>query len=252
MNPVELSEKTADPVQVVGMSFYFDQLTIERAKELGLNVFEFYGLGRGGVLGNVDSDVVDRAFTFFHPNTMAFLWARPRQKADPVATASEHLQQAYAFADRTFGAVPAEVLANFASGAHRVVAAVAPGHYALVDGYRQYPVPENAAHAAYLGAILLRELRGGAHIDAVKEVGLTPVEACYLQDATIFKLHGYGDDDVPVVNPALEEKKVEAEEITTRTMADFFSVLTDEECQQLADGADSMFSALASPVPVNG
>jgi len=251
VNATDLSRVTADPIQVVGMSFYFDPLTAARAKELGLNVFEFYGLGRGGVLGDVDIDAVDRAFTFFHPTTLAFLWDAARVKADPVATATQYVEAAFAFADRTFGAVPETVLGDFARAAHRVLAALSPGRSALVDGYRQFAVPANPVHAAYLGAIMLRELRGGVHIDAVAQVGLTPTQACYLQDATIFTLHGYSEDDVPVVTPELEAKKVEAEVLTTLSMAECFAVLSELEREQLAAGALAMFEALRSPVAVH-
>jgi hypothetical protein len=89
MESSELAELTGDPIQKLGLSFSFDPLTAERAEEFGMNVFEFYGLGRGGVLGDVDAEVVDRAFTFFHTRTMDFLLQRARAKADPVATALE-------------------------------------------------------------------------------------------------------------------------------------------------------------------
>jgi hypothetical protein len=250
MNTLELADVTAEPIQVLGMSFYFDPATAERAKDLGLNVFQFYGLGRGGVLGDVDSDVVARAFTFFHPATIERLWNGSRAKADPVATAAAYVQAAYEFADRTFGAVPFDVLATFAAAAHKVASGVTGGHHLLVDGYRQYPVTDNPVHAAYLGAIVLRELRGCVHIDAVAEVGLTPTEACYLQDAATFKLHGYDDDDAPTLSPSLEASKVEAETLTAAAMAHYFGVLSDTERQDLADGALAMFAALSSPVAV--
>jgi hypothetical protein len=247
-----LSNLTADPIQTLGMSFYFDPLTVERAKELGLNVFEFYGLGRGGVLGDVDAGVVEEAFTFFHRSTIDFLWEHARTKADPVATAAEYLIAAFAFADRTFGAVPTEVLAQFATSTDLVVRAVTPGRHQLFDGYASYRVPPSPVHAAYLGTILLRELRGGVHIDAVHQVGLSPTEACYLQDATIFKLHGYGDDDAPTVTPDLQAKKLAAEELTAGYMADYFSVLDDTQRQFVADATTAMFAALKAPVAVTG
>ena len=250
MESSELSELTADPIQKLGMSFYFDPLTAQRAQELGMNVFEFYGLGRGGVLGDVDVETVDRAFTFFHPRTMDFLFHRARAKADPVPTAQEHVLAAYAFADRTFGAVDVDVLADFGALARRVTSQAEPGHHLLATGYLQYPAPASAVHAAYLGTILLRELRGGAHIDAVREVGLTPLEACYLQDDSVFKLHGYSDEDVPPVTPELAAKKIEAEQVTSKLMADYFAVLSNDERQRLADGTLAMFAALSEPVAV--
>ncbi len=251
MNATELSETTADPIQLIGMSFYFVPSTAERAKDHGLNVFEFYGLGRGGVLGDVDFDTVFEAFTFFSPSAMDMLWSKSREKATPDEVAPSHLQAAYAFADDTFGAVPTEVLARFAHAVFKVANAVPNGQYALFDGYKKFEEPQNPVHAAYLGAILMRELRGCVHIDAVHEVGITSAEAAYLQDPFIFKLHGYGDDEVPEVTPELEAKKKRAEEITSAGVASYFEVLSDEERQAFHDGTIAMNEALKSPVPVS-
>jgi hypothetical protein len=250
MDTLELSHVTADPIQIVGMSFYFDPGTKERAKEHGLHSLQFYGLGRGGVLGDVDRNTVDRAFTFFDPGVFDFLWDNAREKADPAETASAYVQAAYEFADRTFGAVPIDVLARYASAAHKVIGSLDVGQHLLVDGYRQYPVPENAVHAAYLGAILMRELRGGVHIEAVQSVGLSPLEACYLQGPGVFKMHGYQDDNVPDVTEEHRNLKVQAEERTDTMMAECFSVLSDVERQDLCDGALAMFNALSDPVAV--
>jgi hypothetical protein len=103
--------------------------------------------------------------------------------------------------------------------------------------------------AAYLAVIMLRELRGGVHIDAVTEVGLTPLQACYLQDEMIFKLHGYVDDEAPEVTPDLEEKKDVAERITNASMARVFATLSDDERTLVATVTRSMAEALADPVP---
>ncbi len=250
MNTADLARTLRDPVQTLGASFYFDPQTAARAHEQGLNVFEFYGLGRAGTLGDVDVATVDRAFTFFHPRVYELLWTGPKAKVDPVATAERHLDVAYEFADRTFGALDPGVLSAFAAAAQKVVAAVPEEQHLLVDGYRQYPVPTSAVRAAYLAVILLRELRGGAHIEAVAEVGLSPLEACYLQDANLFKMHGYQEDEAPEVTPELEEKKVRAEELTEQTVATYFEVLSDTERDALAHGARLMFEALATPVAV--
>ncbi|MHB1210016.1 MAG: helix-turn-helix domain-containing protein [Acidimicrobiales bacterium] len=251
MNASELSAQTADPIQLVGMSFYFAPSTAERAKALGLNVFQFYGLGRGGVLGDADYDTVFDAFTFFSHPAMGMLWTASLEHADPVASAAAYLEAAYAYADDTFGAIDRGVLEAFAHAARNVVNAVPAGHHALFDGYAHFEVPTNPVHAAYLGAILLRELRGGVHIDAVHEVEITPEEAAYLHDPSIFKLHGYSDDDVPEVTPELEAKKVRAEELTTSGVAAYLEVLSESEREALLAGALAMQEATKSPVPVS-
>ena len=250
MNALQLSDVTADPIQVLGMSFYFDPLTKEHGREHGLNVFEFYGLGRGGVLGDVDTQTVFDAFTFFDSGVIDALWTNAKTKAAPVATASAHVQAAYAFADRTFGGIDPDVLAAFAAAARKVADAHTSAECPLLEGYRRFPEPSDPVHAAYLGTILLRELRGGLHIHAVNEVELDPVAACYLQDASIFTLHGYAESAAPTVTAELEAKKVRAEELTNAMVAASFDVLSDQEREALAEGTRAMFDALQHPVPV--
>jgi len=252
MDADELSRLTADPLQVLGMSFYFDPGTKARGRELGLNVVEFYGLGRAGTMGDVDVDDVFQAFTFFSPSAIEAIWTTAKTKASPVAAAALHLQSAYEFADRTFGAVPLGTLAAFADAARKVVDAHPRGSCPLVDGYRQFAVSANPVHAAYLGTILLRELRGGLHIQAVTQVGLDPLAACFLQDEGLFALHGYNADEAPVVTDELRARKVRAEELTDLAMAKCFEVLGDPERTALAEGARALFDALSAPVPVAG
>jgi hypothetical protein len=250
MNNDELASALADPIQVLGMSFYFDELTKARGREHGINVVEFYGLGRAGVLGDVETSTVVDAFTFFDPSLIDYFWTSAKTKADPVTTAGAHLNAAYEFADRTFGAVDAGLLARFCEAARQVIDAQPLGVCLLVDGYRQFPTPNDPVHGAYLGTILLRELRGGLHIRAVNDAGLDIIAACYLQGPEIFALHGYKEDDAPVVTDELREKKRRAEELTNAAMAAAFTVLSDDQRDTLAEGAARMFEALGDPVSV--
>ena len=61
------------------------------------------------------------------------------------------------------------------------------------------PAAPTAAAGAYRAAILLRELRGGVHTDAVKAAGLSPVTACQFnrdRDLDNFKMHGFSEEDL--------------------------------------------------------
>jgi hypothetical protein len=252
MNVDELVSLIAEPIQVLGMSFYFDPLTKAKSKELGINVYEFYGLGRAGTLGDVDASTVFDVFRFFDSSLIEFFWTNAKTKADPVAIAAEHVQAAYDFADHTFGGVDRGVLGNFAEAARCVIDAQPVGVCALVDGYRQYPAPSDPVHGAYLGAILLRELRGGVHIHAVDEVGLNAIEACYIHGPDVFSLHGYKEEDAPVITEELREKKRRAEELTNAAIASAFAVLSDAQRESLATGTTAMFNALRDPVHVAG
>jgi hypothetical protein len=97
----------------------------------------------------------------------------------------------------------------------------------------------------------LRELRGGIHIDSTREAGLTPAQARYLENAAIFKLHGYGDDDVPEVSDDLHGAKAHAETLTSAQMDRYLDALSDEQRAALAAGAVAMNEALANPVAVS-
>jgi hypothetical protein len=250
MDADELSALTADPMQVLGMSFYFDPLTRATGKELGLNVYEFYGLGRAGTLGDVDTTTVQDVFYFFDPSIIDFVWTSAKTKANPVEVASEHVRAAYAFAERTFGGVELAALSDFAIAVRHMVERQERGVSPLVDGYLAVPAPSDPVHAAYLATIFLRELRGGLHIHATREVGLDPLVACFLQDPAVFALHGYKEEDAPTVTEEMTKQKERAEELTSAAMAKSFAVLSDDERRAIARATPLMFDALEHPVPV--
>ena len=248
MTSLELAQQLAGPIGALGAAFYFDPGTVEAASALGINVYEFYGLGRGGVLGDVDVATVSDAFYFFHPRTIDLLWSAAKTKADPVEVARAHVAAAYAYADRTFGAVPLELLEAAARAARTVLAADPLGVHPLADGYRRVAAPTDPLHDAYLRVIALRELRGAIHIEAIIAAGLSPAQACYLDDPSIFALHGYRDEDIPAVTPQLEASKVSAEVATNAAMAERLGALQESERDVFARAIEAMATATASPV----
>lgn len=252
MDVDELAALTADPLQFVGWQFYFDEGTRAAAKDLGLRTVEYYGLGRGGVLGDVSAERVEEVFAFFDHSAVESFWTAARSKADPVAVADAYLRSAYDYADRTFGGVDPAVLSGFAAAARKVAEAAAAGLAPLMEGYRRFPPPDEPARAAYLGAILLRELRGGAHVRAVAQVGLDPPTAAYLEDPGLFASHGYDPALAPEVTDELRSKKARAEELTNAAVAAALSVLDEAERRALAAGALALLAAVSEPVPVAG
>ena len=57
MDALELVHQTSGLIGAAGAAFYFAPATIARGQELGLDRVQFYGLGRGGVLGDVEPNV---------------------------------------------------------------------------------------------------------------------------------------------------------------------------------------------------
>jgi len=64
----------AKQVAEVGSAFYFHPDTLATGKASGLDGFRFYFVGRGGVLGDVEADVVHSAFGYFEPALFATMW----------------------------------------------------------------------------------------------------------------------------------------------------------------------------------
>jgi hypothetical protein len=236
VNGLDLEQQISGPIQVLGMSFYFDPGTAEAAKAHNMNVYEFYGVGRGGVLGDVDVDTVNDAFWFFKPSLVEMMWTAGGAKGEPPVVAASYLEAAYAYADRTFGTVPESVTRGYADAARFAIDAVPGGRFALFDGYRAYPVPTSAHHAAYLATICFRELRGGVHIESTRAAGIPASAACFHSTPGMFKLHGYSDDDAPSDLTDLPKKMADAEAATDAAMASFLDVLTDEQRAAIAAG----------------
>ena len=239
MDALTCAKSLAGPVGELGERFYFDAETRNRAKELGLRSIEYYGLGRAGVMGDVEPEEVARAFTFFSSAAIERMYGAPRSRFRPSEAATHYLGSADAYAERVYAGLDEALLAGVAEAAFRVAGIVPEGRYPIFDGYRRAGRGTSAAASAYRGVILLRELRGGAHIDAVRASGLAPADAAYLEDPAIFSLHGYADDERSDLENGPERRSV-AEDATSSTMADFFAVLDESGRESLVAGVAAM------------
>ncbi len=244
MNSVEISEALAAPIQDIGMQYYFDAGTGERATPLGLNQFQFYGLGRGGVLGNVDAATVTDVFYFFHRRSIDFLYGSGLSVCEPTVAAAAHLEAAYAYGDAKFASIDESVHQAFVDAVGAVIAGVPKGLYPIFDGYRAFFPADTLRHSSYLGTILLRELRGGVHTEAVKELGLTGAEACFVGVEGIFAMHGYNEADTPNDVERIASLKEQAEVMTTAAEAAYFAVLSDSQRDDLLAATTAMAELL--------
>lgn len=241
MTPEEICRTIAEPTGPVGAAFYFHPDTMARGKELGLDGFRFYALGRGGVLGDVEAGVVHSAFGYFNPQLIAKLWNSAKDVMAPRDAAREYL----ACAHRLGRAALADVagLEGYVDAAATVVAAVDDSAMALFAGLRAEPVPTDVAAAAYHHAILLRELRGGAHLVAVASVGLPTVVAHAIKRPDAMGMFGW-DDTAPTPTDADRTALAEAENITDRILASAFGALSDAQATALIAGTAAMHAVL--------
>ena len=82
MESLTLVREISDPINTIGSAFYFHPDTLTRGKELGLDGFRFYFLGRGGVLGDVEPAVVVSAYGYFSTPLVTKIWTWRRRSPD--------------------------------------------------------------------------------------------------------------------------------------------------------------------------
>ena len=121
------------------------------------------------------------------------------------------------------------------------------GRWPLVDGYLACAVPSDPVNRAYFYAVVLRELRGGVHTDAVKAEGLDPAAACQLDRPGMdyFRMHGFSEEDLVEPTAELTAKKAAAEEATNARMAELFAPLSPAQRQAIVDGTNALAAAMA-------
>ena len=78
MRTQELIAATSPTIGAAGAAFYFHPMTLAKGKSLKLDGFRFYMLGRGGVLGDVEADVVASSFGYFTAISLLQSGIRPK------------------------------------------------------------------------------------------------------------------------------------------------------------------------------
>ena len=205
----------------IGSKYMLDPATGEIGKAAGYpDGFSFYFAGRGGVLGDVDADVVHAAFMFFDQGVVRKMWERGIQ-VEGARKAGER----YAGAADTWGRAHLAKFGNaarFCALAEKVVNSVDPVGLSLFAGLRAVPLPQDPHARAYRLITYLRELRGCLHINAAVAEGLNGMQAVLASENGAFfaKLHGY-QEPYPDVSH-LTQNRVRAEEVTSKLMSDVY------------------------------
>jgi hypothetical protein len=244
MDATTAASTIAGPLGNLAANFYFSPQSTARGEAIGLDVISLYGAGRASMLGGVDPQTADSVFYFFKPGMVAAVVERGRSLASEDAIATAHLGSADDYAEATFTGVDAATLNAFSDAVDALAATVPSGLWPLFDGYRAAPAATTNTARAYRAAILLRELRGGVHTDAVKACGLTPATACQFdRDLGYFQMHGFSEEDMVERTPEIDAQKAAAEAATTERMAALFASLSSTQLDAIVAGAKALESA---------
>lgn len=229
----------------IGPGFYFVPETLAVGREHGLDGFRFYFLGRGGVLGDVEADVVTSAFGYFNPPVVAHMWdtARERTSLTPREAGREYLRCAQEFGRRHLADVPG--LAEFCAAAERVNDAVDRAGLALYAGTAAEPLAEDLPARAMQLCTVLREFRGSAHLVAILATpGITARVAHGIRRPDFWTFFGYDEQDLPAGTDAERAALDAAERLTDDLVAPAFGVLDDAGRTALLDGLAAIQKAL--------
>jgi hypothetical protein len=234
----EAISQVAPVIGDLGSKFMLDKKTMEAATELGYgHPFALYFLGRGGVLGNVDADVVAAAFAFFEPAMVRKMWDMARQTADADSAVKQYANLCGAYGEDHLAGVSG--LERFNELAEKVIDAVDVTGLSLFAGWRKVSRPSNAAARAYQNLHVMREWRGSAHICAVAATCMSPQEAIVTgagsQDAGLqtAQAFGWAGDCGDVSGLAATRQAVE--DATTKMQVNAYSVLSPSELSEFVD-----------------
>lgn len=176
MTSLEVTDATAAVIGELGARYMLHPETMAVGTEAKYaNGFAWYVTGRGGVLGDVDADVVTSAFGFFGSGLIRKMWETGLQTESARDAGRRYAGACADFGRRRLEGAPG--LERFSELSEKVLGNVDVSGLALFAALRAEPAPADAAGRAYWNISLLREWRGSEHIIAVRANGFTPAQA---------------------------------------------------------------------------
>jgi hypothetical protein len=138
-------------------------------------------------------------------------------------------------------------LAGFCDAAGAVNDAADPVGLALYAGIKTQPLADDLPARAMQLISVLRELRGSAHLLAVRASGLDAKTAHYLHRPDDMAMFGWSEQDVPHVTDSERSKLQAAEHLTDDLVLPAYAVLDEGGQEALLAGLEAIGKALSSP-----
>jgi hypothetical protein len=235
LSGIDLARSIDPALNALGVKYMLDPATGAIGKAAGYpRGFAFYMAGRGGVLGDVDPDVIYAAFMFFDKELVTSAWNQGIAVEGPGPASRRYAGAADAWAATNMQ--PSTDLPRFTELAQRIVDGVDSAGLTLFAGLRALGLPSGDVERAYRLATYLRELRGCVHMHAVRVQGLTALQAMLASShgERMAGLHGY-QPPYPDCSH-LVAKRERAEALTDELMSDIYdATLSGEERVEFAD-----------------
>ncbi len=210
-------QSTSVPIHDIGSAVYLSPDIFGWAAEWGwTNPFAFYFAGRGGMLGEVNADVVISAFGWFEPSAAKAMFTEGAAQAGAAAAAASMAEAHSKWGQKHFADV--EGLDEIVDVTEELVDGLEGSGIPVFVGWRDAERSESSAGRAAQLMQILREWRGGLHLVATTAVGLAPLEAILTNEGPgQAKFFGWPEPFPDCA--AIMAKHDEAEAITDRLCA---------------------------------
>jgi hypothetical protein len=232
--------RTKGPVGSLGGAWMSSPEEEAASEATGLDGWQLYFLGRHGVLGDVDPDVVLAAAYVFPADHLRREWAAARAVMTPEEALDRYLAVCHDWSQsRLAGFSGAERLADLAQ---RVIDASDVIGLPLFAGWRALPTPsgdDDASVARRCGHVcqVLREHRGACHGLAMAALQLDPLLAILTNpdgDDPADNATDYGwEPPFPVPSDVDRALRAQVEALTDDLVARAYDALTPEELTEL-------------------
>ncbi|MEQ4718349.1 hypothetical protein [Nonomuraea sp. B19D2] len=239
-DPRTTAAQVKAPIGQLGGGWMISREAKAVCEEYGLGPRELYFRGRCGVLGECDADVVTSVAVFFPPQHVEESWNGGRKLAAEQAV-ELYAEVCRAWGRRKLGGY--DGCARIAELLQPVVEQASPVGAPLFAGWRAVPLADDPPARATQLMHVVRELRGGLHANAVVAAGLDPLAATLAtsHDATPFgqaageMIAKFFQWPEPYATPGPDvlARRAAVEETTDDLMAPVFSVLDDNESDEL-------------------
>jgi hypothetical protein len=234
---------TSVPIHDLGTSIYLSPDVFGWAAEWGYtNPFAFYFAGRGGMLGDVNADVVHAAMGWFAMDAVKSMFEEGAAVAGATGAAG-HMAEAHGRWGRQHLSEVAD-LQPFVTVTEELVAGLDGSGLPLFAGWRSVTPEESVPGRAAQLIQMLREWRGGVHLVATTAVGLFPLEAILTNEGPgQAKFFGWSEP-FPDCS-SIMVKHTLAEEMTDQVMAGSLSrTLSPEKYSTFESGVSALRAAI--------
>ena len=245
LNENEVTTVIAPLIGSLGAKYMLDPETMAHGAAAGYpNGFAYYVVGRGGVLGDVDSDVIYSAFMFFERSLIDKLWKAGVSVEGARAAGKRYMQSCDEWGRKHLANI--EQLDLFNTIAEKLVSQVDSSGLTLFAGLRAEPLPSDSSARAYRLITLIRELRGCVHIAACVTHGLSGLEATLLSSGEgMAKMHGWAPPHADCSHLGAARDAVEKS--TNDAMARLIKMhLTQAEMNELATQTVRISAAIST------